>query len=270
MDKGNRHIKVMTLEDEPLRSEGVQHATEEERRTSTSRSRADEAAGPKPKGRSVADMPGSERKVQCCKEKYCIGTWKIRQWAILKARSLGKVDRDDYYNIQEVLTCLFRVIELDHFENSDTYNLAIVEKGNLILLPRHLYDTTSYKNYWLGICMLLMVLEEQAMDLLLFGPDKQIDFMPCIMKAMKKPTEGSLPEMTELVLEAVLGTPRLLVLGDFNIHVETAGSGASQDFMAAMTTMGLFQHVTGPTHKAGHTLDLVFWTGQEEGEGGGH
>ncbi|XP_077779069.1 putative helicase senataxin isoform X2 [Podarcis muralis] len=113
----------------------------------------------------------------------------IRQWAILKARSLGKVDRDDYYNIQEVLTCLFRVIELDHFENSDTYNLAIVEKGNLILLPRHLYDTTSYKNYWLGICMLLMVLEEQAMDLLLFGPDKQIDFMPCIMKAMKKPTE---------------------------------------------------------------------------------
>ncbi|XP_053229132.1 probable helicase senataxin isoform X1 [Podarcis raffonei] len=134
-------------------------------------------------------MPGSERKVQCCKEKYCIGTWKIRQWAILKARSLGKVDRDDYYNIQEVLTCLFRVIELDHFENSDTYNLAIVEKGNLILLPRHLYDTTSYKNYWLGICMLLMVLEEQAMDLLLFGPDKQIDFMPCIMKAMKKPTE---------------------------------------------------------------------------------
>uniref|UniRef100_A0A670IUS3 Endonuclease/exonuclease/phosphatase domain-containing protein n=1 Tax=Podarcis muralis TaxID=64176 RepID=A0A670IUS3_PODMU len=86
MDKDNRHIKVMTLEDEPLRSEGVQHAAGEERRTSTSRSRADEAAGPKPKGRSVADMHGSERKVQCCKEKYCIGTWNVR------TMNLGKLD----------------------------------------------------------------------------------------------------------------------------------------------------------------------------------
>uniref|UniRef100_A0A670HPY9 Endonuclease/exonuclease/phosphatase domain-containing protein n=1 Tax=Podarcis muralis TaxID=64176 RepID=A0A670HPY9_PODMU len=86
MDKDNKHIKVMTLEDEPLRSEGVQHATGEERRASTSRSRADEAAGPKPKGRSVADMPGSERKVQCCKEKYCIGTWNVR------TMNLGKLE----------------------------------------------------------------------------------------------------------------------------------------------------------------------------------
>ncbi|XP_053229029.1 craniofacial development protein 2-like [Podarcis raffonei] len=86
MDKDSRHIKVMTLEDEPLRSEGVQHATGEERRASTSRSRADEAAGPKPKGRSVADMPGSERKVQCCKEKYCIGTWNVR------TMNLGKLE----------------------------------------------------------------------------------------------------------------------------------------------------------------------------------
>ena len=36
----NKRLKDMTLEDGPLRSEGVQHATEEERRTSTSNSRA--------------------------------------------------------------------------------------------------------------------------------------------------------------------------------------------------------------------------------------
>ncbi|XP_013365651.1 PREDICTED: probable helicase senataxin, partial [Chinchilla lanigera] len=33
----------------------------------------------------------------------------IRRWAILTARNLGKVDRDDYYDLQEVLTCLFNV-----------------------------------------------------------------------------------------------------------------------------------------------------------------
>ena len=75
MDR-NKRLKDMTLEDGPLRSEGVQHATEEEQRTSRSSSRANEVVGPKPKGFSAADAPGSERKVRCCKEKYCIETWK--------------------------------------------------------------------------------------------------------------------------------------------------------------------------------------------------
>ena len=69
MDR-NKRLKDKMPEDEPLRSEGIQHATEEERRTS--RSIANEVIGPKPKGRSAADAPGSERKVQFCKEKYYI------------------------------------------------------------------------------------------------------------------------------------------------------------------------------------------------------
>ncbi|KAF7247744.1 Reverse transcriptase-like protein [Varanus komodoensis] len=40
---------------------------------------------------------------------------------------------------------------------------------------------------------------------------------------------------------------------------------AAQDFIASMVAMGLSQHVIGPTHECGHTLDLVFSTGQEEG-----
>ena len=83
---GNKRLKDMMLEDEPLRSEGIQHTSEEERRTSTSSSRANEVAGPKPKGRSAVDVPGSERKIQCCKEKYCIGTWNVR------SMKLGKLE----------------------------------------------------------------------------------------------------------------------------------------------------------------------------------
>ncbi|NXJ10587.1 SETX helicase, partial [Odontophorus gujanensis] len=110
----------------------------------------------------------------------------IRRWAILTAKNLGKVDRDDYYDLQEVLTCLFKVIELGLFESPDIYRSSVIEKGKLILLPSHLYDTTNYKNYWLGICMLLTVLEEQAMDSLLLGPDKQNDFMQSILHIMEK------------------------------------------------------------------------------------
>ncbi|XP_074911563.1 putative helicase senataxin isoform X3 [Buteo buteo] len=112
----------------------------------------------------------------------------IRRWAILTARNLGKVDRDDYYDLQEVLTCLFKVIELGLFESPDIYSFSMIEKGKLILLPSHLYDTANYKNYWLGICMLLTVLEEQAMDSLLLGPDKQNDFMQSILHTMERET----------------------------------------------------------------------------------
>ncbi|KAF7251301.1 hypothetical protein EYD10_03390, partial [Varanus komodoensis] len=76
----------------------------------------------------------------------------------------------------------------------------------------------------------------------------------------------SLPELMEIVSDLVLRTPRMLVLGDFNLHAETGLTGAAPDFMASMTAMGLSQHVTGPTHERGHTLDLVLLTGQEEGD----
>ncbi|XP_067868431.1 probable helicase senataxin isoform X2 [Heterodontus francisci] len=119
----------------------------------------------------------------------------IRRWAILAARSLGKVERDDFYDLQEVITCLLKVIELDLFENTDFYNSYGIEEGKLILLPPHLYDVTNHKNYWLGICMLLMVLDEQAMDSLLLAQDKQNDFMQSILNTMmkSKPDDASDP-----------------------------------------------------------------------------
>ena len=64
----------------------------------------------------------------------------------------------------------------------------------------------------------------------------------------------SLPELTEVVSDLVLRIPRLLVLGDLNIHAKAALTGAAQDFMDAMTTMGLSQCVIGPMHEA------ILWT----------
>ena len=60
------------------RLEGVQYATGEEWRAITNSSRKYEAVGPKQKRCSIVGVSGGESKVQCCKEKYCIGTWNIR------------------------------------------------------------------------------------------------------------------------------------------------------------------------------------------------
>ena len=69
--------KDMTPEDKPPRLEGVQYASGEEQRAIINCSRKNEMAGPKRKWHSVVGLSGGESKVWCCKEQYCIGTWKL-------------------------------------------------------------------------------------------------------------------------------------------------------------------------------------------------
>ena len=75
--------KDMKLKDETPRSVGVQYATGEEQRNS---SRWNEEGEPKWKQHPVVDVSGGERKVQCYKEQYCIGTWNVR------SMNQGKLD----------------------------------------------------------------------------------------------------------------------------------------------------------------------------------
>jgi hypothetical protein len=50
---------------------------------------------------------------------------------------------------------------------------------------------------------------------------------------------------------------KVLIVGDFNIHVESKENSASQRFLALLDHFDLQQHVRGPTHIEGHTLDLI-------------
>ncbi|KAF4076992.1 hypothetical protein AMELA_G00203080 [Ameiurus melas] len=108
---------------------------------------------------------------------------KVRHWAIATARSLGRVDRDNYYDLQEVFLCMFYIIDLGitvDFPNVDDSYCS----GKLQMLPPHLYESKNKKNYWLGICMLLMQLDSQAMDSLLMGPEGQTSIPQCIINTM--------------------------------------------------------------------------------------
>ena len=69
--------KDIIPEDESPRLEGVRYATGEEQRANTNSSRKNEAPDAKLKQQTVVDGSGGESKVQCCKEQYCIGTWKL-------------------------------------------------------------------------------------------------------------------------------------------------------------------------------------------------
>ena len=63
------------LKEELLRSLGAQYATGDQWRTN---SRKNERMEPKQKQYPAVDLTGDRSKIQCCKEKYCKGTWNVR------------------------------------------------------------------------------------------------------------------------------------------------------------------------------------------------
>ena len=69
--------KDRTLKEELPRSIGAQYATGDQWRNN-SRKMKNEEIEPKQKQHPVVDVTGDRSKLQCCKAKYCIGTWNVR------------------------------------------------------------------------------------------------------------------------------------------------------------------------------------------------
>ena len=67
--------KDRTRKEEFPRSVGAQYAIGDQWRNN---SRKNEGREPKQKQYPVVDGTGDRRKVQCCKEQYCIGNWNVR------------------------------------------------------------------------------------------------------------------------------------------------------------------------------------------------
>ena len=57
--------------------------------------------------------------------------------------------------------------------------------------------------------------------------------------------------------ETVLVDEMLCITGDFNLHVDNPDDTYGSQFKNLLSSYGLVNHVTFPTHQAGHTLDLV-------------
>ena len=50
----------------------------------------------------------------------------------------------------------------------------------------------------------------------------------------------------------------MIVLGDFNIHINDGNDNEAGVFVDTMIALGFNQHVSFPVHRAGNILDLVF------------
>lgn len=68
-------------------------------------------------------------------------------------------------------------------------------------------------------------------------------------------------EFPEFLSSDVLKFDRILITGDFNFHVDIHSNASAAEFLGTMDSFNFIQHVSGPTHIHGYTLDLVFTLG---------
>ena len=64
-------------------------------------------------------------------------------------------------------------------------------------------------------------------------------------------------EFADYISDLVSHPGELLIVGDFNFHMNEPNDPNASIFLNLLTSFGLAQHVRGPTHQSGHTLDLV-------------
>ena len=57
---------------------------------------------------------------------------------------------------------------------------------------------------------------------------------------------------------------KLIMLGDFNFHVDDTDNPSAMKFLDIVNCFNLAQHITVPTHKDGHTLDLIITRNDED------
>ena len=96
--------------------------------------------------------------------------------------------------------------------------------------------------FWLHLHLLLSIFYLQS--LVIYRPQR-----------IKKST--FIEEIGDLLEFAATVSGKMIVLGDFNVHVDCRSDPETTDLQSLFDCFDLVQHVDGAMHEDGHTLDLV-------------
>lgn len=83
----------------------------------------------------------------------------------------------------------------------------------------------------------------------------------CYCLSTTNNTISFISEFSEFLSTIHTSYNRILVTGDFNIHVDNTSDPLAREFLNLLNCMDFTQHVTQPTHNRGHALDLVITYG---------
>ncbi len=64
-------------------------------------------------------------------------------------------------------------------------------------------------------------------------------------------------EFGDFISELVLAADKVLIVGDFNIHIDNEKDALRSAFLHILNSIGVRQHWSGPAHCRNHTLDVI-------------
>lgn len=106
-------------------------------------------------------------------------------------------------------------------------------------------------------CKLLTVEPPKSFELQLFQIVATNPVTVALIYRPPKPNRVFIQEFSDLLSALSTNCDCFLLLGDFNVHICCANDTLSSEFLNVTESFDLTQWVKSPTHKLGHTLDLI-------------
>uniref|UniRef100_A0A8C5GPT6 Reverse transcriptase domain-containing protein n=1 Tax=Gouania willdenowi TaxID=441366 RepID=A0A8C5GPT6_GOUWI len=130
--------------------------------------------------------------------------------------------------------------------------VAAIYHSSLLIYPKPKASYTSFESLVLN----LSHIESKTCQPVLFA----------IIYRPPGPYSEFLSEFSEFISNLVLSSDKILIVGDFNIHVDKDSDSLSSAFMSLIDSVGFFQTINEATHRLNHTLDLVLTYGLDINE----
>ena len=96
-----------------------------------------------------------------------------------------------------------------------------------------------------------------SFEVTLFEVGRSDPVLCAVIYRPPKYNKDFLSDFSGLLTDIMPNYDRVLIVGDFNIHVCCPDKPLVKDFLSLIDSFNLVQCVSGPTHEHGHTLDLV-------------
>ena len=125
--------------------------------------------------------------------------------------------------------------------------VAAIFKQNLAFTPQPVGNFKSFEHLSLSLADHTIKTRNRLLLIILYRPPSSYSEF--------------LDEFSEFLSELVLCSDKIIIMGDFNIHVDVPSDSLTLSFNSLIDSLGFLQHVEKPTHRQSHTLDLVLTYG---------
>jgi len=142
-----------------------------------------------------------------------------------------------------------RLATLDDVADSDTVDMAVNHGGVVLFYQSSLHakriNLSSYESF-------------EHIAVYFSGRSLTLLFIVIYRPGSKAVSSAFFDEFAHLLENSVTyAAASLVIVGDINVHCDVPDNPATVKFNSLLDAFGLLQHVRAPTHRGGHTLDVI-------------